>query len=898
MQTVIQSLLDNPGQTVVTSTNRLSRRLIHDYNQHQLASGLQAWVTPDVLSWSAWVQREWQQQSLQPDQQQILLGGAQSLQLWQSIIEADNHELINAQATAQKAQAARQQVIDFQLDLQDDNLRQWFVYDMDASQWLSWHQRYEQQLQASNWLDVPAMTRLLVHAMREQQHTLSQPVCLYGFDRLTPLQQQLQQWLTVQGQSVVLAETHRPTARAGLLAVDNPMQEIEQAAAWARQQFEQHWQEGEAPIGVIVPNLQQDRLEIERVFREVFYPEDGLATLNDETLHTQGIRSDSVVNISLGYSLRHEPLIATALNLLSLCRHTFSYETFSQVLRSPFIAGAHEQRSVRSLLDHELRQQVSAEPGLRSLLASMPSDPQHEFHAYLNQLAQLKEGWSHKASPQTWVTRLQQCLSVFGLFNAGHQARSPYQYQVMQSMDEVWFEFSRLELVNPSLTLDQSISIIGRMVQEKIFQSGAGELPVQILGTLEAAGLEFSSLWVMGMTEQNWPPPSSPNPFIPLRLQRQFAMPHCSAQHEFEYARQQTQRFLQATPTLVFSYPRMHGDEVFVASPLVADQSEMPAITVERQQLEPPALLNLLDEQGPPVDPENYRAGSAVFRDQSQCPFRAFVQHRLHASPAEEPLPGNDPRLRGQLVHQVMEQLWQQWKTSQQMHALSEEQLEAEVRQTIEQVLQAQWQGGNQDYEARRLFTLIMEWLQQEKQRQSFTVIATERKTSAEIDQLKLKLYIDRIDQLTDGSYCIVDYKTGQASANAWIGDRPDEPQLPLYAFVQDDAVGAVVFANIRAGESRYVGLARDHDLVGAGDKSLPDVKSIPVTRGSSLLKQYDSWDDMLEDWERTITKLAKNHMQGDAQVDPKDLNQTCRYCDVMSVCRLFDWREEEGETE
>ncbi|HEY5733221.1 MAG TPA: hypothetical protein VIU36_00510, partial [Gammaproteobacteria bacterium] len=61
MQAVIQLLHDRPQLTVVTATNRLSRRLLHEYNQQQLSRGLSVWPTPDILSWSAWIQRQWQQ---------------------------------------------------------------------------------------------------------------------------------------------------------------------------------------------------------------------------------------------------------------------------------------------------------------------------------------------------------------------------------------------------------------------------------------------------------------------------------------------------------------------------------------------------------------------------------------------------------------------------------------------------------------------------------------------------------------------------------------------------------------------------------------------------------------------------------------------------------------------
>jgi probable DNA repair protein len=896
MQPVIQLLLDQPDLTVITATRRLSRRLLHEYNQHQLASGLTAWPTPDILSWSAWVQRQWQQASIQSVSQQVVLSSAQSLHVWQAIIEADSDALINAQSTARQAQTARQQIIDYTLDLKDEASRQWFVYDADASRWLDWYHQYTQQLADKNWLDSPALTQSLIQQITGNQQDIEYSLCFIGFDSLTPLQQQLQAWLESRDLWFTPPTEDRSPGNAELLAAEDPAQEIEHAADWARDRFENHWQTGDEPIGVIVPKLERSREQIERTFREVFYPQDGLPELVNESLHTQGIREDSIFNISLGYSLKQEPIIATALKILSLCRRSFSYEDFSQVLRSPFIADAAEQRSSRSALDNYLRRKASAEISLNGLIAGFPTDETNEFQELLSELSTLKQSWRHKASAQTWVNCFQQCLSLFGVLKSDDQYQTAYQHQVMQSLDEVWFEFSRIALVKDLMSLEQAITTFTQMVNSQIFQSGAAELPVQILGVIEAAGMRFSSVWVMGMTEQNWPPPANPNPFIPLRLQRQHGMPHCSPQREFEYASQQTERMLQAADNIVFSYSRQDGEEELVASPLVADFEIKEVSAKVLQPIEITELVSLIDEQGPAIDIDNYQTGSNALKDQSHCPFRAFVVHRLKSRLPEEPQPGNDPRLRGNLVHRIMELLWKDWKTSDQLHALSSEALETVVTETIEQVMQSEWIGGNREYEAKRLFNLVIEWLEQEKQRQPFSVKSLEQETIASINQLKLKLYIDRIDELADGSSCVVDYKTGVASANDWLSERPNEPQLPLYALIQPGEVNAVTFANIRAGESRYVGVTKDQALIGIDEKALKDIKQIPVTKGSSLLKHYESWEAMRDEWQQTIHALADNHVQGDARVDPKEYPKTCNYCDVNSICRLFDWQEEEGE--
>ncbi len=66
-------------------------------------------------------------------------------------------------------------------------------------------------------------------------------------------------------------------------------------------------------------------------------------------------------------------------------------------------------------------------------------------------------------------------------------------------------------------------------------------------------------------------------------------------------------------------------------------------------------------------------------------------------------------------------------------------------------------------------------------------------------------LRLDRIDRLNDGTFLVIDYKSGDVSPKSWDLPRPDDVQLPLYAgFALDRGPGArrPVFAKLRAGET------------------------------------------------------------------------------------------------
>ena len=170
-----------------------------------------------------------------------------------------------------------------------------------------------------------------------------------------------------------------------------------------------------------------------------------------------------------------------------------------------------------------------------------------------------------------------------------------------------------------------------------------------------------------------------------------------------------------------------------------------------------------------------------------------------------------------------------------------------------------------------RLTALVLEWLEIERARPPFTVEAREQKRSIEIGGLRLEVKIDRIDRVggKEGGRLMMDYKTGQASPAHWAGERPQAPQLPLYAALTEQT-RAIAFAQVRAGEMAFSGLA---------DARMEDVELATVEQ---------DWDEVLGEYRRVLTSLADAFRAGRAAVDPRDQGG-CAHCPLTALCRIHE---------
>ena len=121
-----------------------------------------------------------------------------------------------------------------------------------------------------------------------------------------------------------------------------------------------------------------------------------------------------------------------------------------------------------------------------------------------------------------------------------------------------------------------------QLVQAHVFQPKTADAPIQVLGLLEAAGLQFEGTWLCDMGDDRWPPPAAPQPLLPRDWQRRLRMPHCDAEREFAVAQQLSASLRANARQFIVSYQRERDDVPRHVSPLFADiaHSDLAALAI------------------------------------------------------------------------------------------------------------------------------------------------------------------------------------------------------------------------------------------------------------------------------------------------------------------------------
>jgi probable DNA repair protein len=805
-----------------------------------------------------------------------LLSPAQELALWEEVIGASPwaDELLSPARAAEQCRDAWRLAHAWRID----GALELFPGNDDARAFAEWARAYAKR--ATGEIDSARLPDAVGEMLNDKALPKPQALIVFGFEIVPPQTRDFLRACAREGVAVGVCETRRSAGTVTRVTRASARDELETAARWARARLEHAYARqpadcGKTPvvyprIGVVVPDLQQRRREVNRVFSRVMAPDWALPGAPVAVLP---------FNLSLGLPLADYPLVHAALSMLALSLGEVEFALASRLLRSPFIGGADREFAQRARLDAKLRTSMPARVTLARLTAAVTFCPLlRERLEALYKIAQGQSAGAH--SPHDWGRHFSALLEAAGF--TGERTLDSVEFQTRAKWYETLGEFARLERVAPRMTAAQALARLRRLCTDALFQPEAADAPVQVLGILESDGMEFDHLWVSGLTDDAWPLAAHSNPFITIALQKKAGIPEASAESALALDRRITDGWKHAADEIVFSHALREQDRELTPSVLIAD---VPAGEVElaetpryREVLHAArALEDIPDGVAPVYAKTVVSGGTRVLADQAACPFRAFAHHRLRARDLEVPADGLDARDRGILLHALMAELWGALGSKVRLEAIEATELAGMIdRAAVAAVTKVRNErpgvldGRLADLERVRLAKLAREWLDVERTRGGFEVVAREERRTLRAGGLEMHGRIDRMDKLDDGSHVLIDYKTGRATPKDWLEERPDDPQMPLYALGSAEEIAAIAYARVKTGEMKFTGIARDAGV-------LPKFKA------------FDSWPGWPELWQKNLDALGSEFATGVAAVDPKRGLKTCKYCDLRPLCRVHE---------
>ena len=894
----VQDTLDGGG-LVLCANARSARSLSVAYGTDRLAEdGLETWRTPLILDWHAWLQSQWNRLLMTGSETRMLLSSFQEDLLWADIVtpSIQNRSLI---APAQIAPLARSA---YELLGSHDafqTLRQevWDHTTQEPELFRLWALEMERRCERNQWLAMARLSKVIMIAIRDRRLIAPAAVLWNGFDRLTPAQFNMKTALAERGSHVADFQFNRIADTVNVTA-SNTTDEMEACAWWATQTIRSS---PDQRVAILVPDLVSRRAELDRVLRRVTASTSGLVDAS---------KRQPDYEFTLGVPLGQLSIIQAALLFLQWCIEPLQQESITHLLISGFFSEVHDIAAL-SAADIALRRKFSV--------------PDMSMEVALERLYDFAGHGSGSWAVANWVRRVRKSRQALDSFSRAGRAGHASQWTAIlvnmleeagwpggHRMDTVAFQVQdrwtrALEEVATGsfdgrrYDFRSFVGMLQSHLESIIFTPESHDRPITVSGLPESAGQSFDAIWVLNMTDEAWPPRSSVHPLLPVHLQREFGMPGSSSAMDHAFGQVVFDRLRGSTASLVMSYategvdgaqrPNAMRPNTMRPNTMVdtLNQQSMPLEVPHQSYVD--LRESFEEEMTVPWPGGRVSGGQRVLKQQSACPFQAFAATRLGAQELPSTEPGLSAADRGSILHMALQNIWGEGgiaDSNQLQTVIAAGELSALVgKHVIEAFRKFEdravnvWEREYLQLETTRVCSLVQKWLGLESRRRPFRVQQREESKELRLGNVELTVRMDRIDEVQEGNI-LIDYKTGSVNKGMWAGDRPQEPQLPLYAvFGGVEGLHDVLFAQVSNEKPKFIS---------AVFGSRPDL--FPEKPGAKIAARIDAEDcfrTIREQWEIGLRTLAREFQDGLATVTPIDPPGTCKFCEYPSLCRIAE---------
>src|ERR1700679_1768899 len=271
----LSELLDalNDGRLLLLPNARAARELRAAFDARQRMLGRRAWEPARALSWSQWTSSWWGELVVHGAESRLLLNAAQEHSVWREIIVDDpaNRSMGSEDSLSECARRAWQLAAGYHATPR----RRGAATSHDSRVFAGWAEVFSKQCAARGYLSVALLEAALVEHLEVETVAAAESLELVGFGEMLPSQVALLAGLRAHGASVV--ERYLVAEEQGLRAVvaaANEREELALAARWIRGVLKEPRAVGrDVRVAVLLPNLAEERTELEGVLRETLTPE-------------------------------------------------------------------------------------------------------------------------------------------------------------------------------------------------------------------------------------------------------------------------------------------------------------------------------------------------------------------------------------------------------------------------------------------------------------------------------------------------------------------------------------------------------------------------------------------------------------------------------------------------
>ncbi len=868
---MLEDLLDaRLGRVLVlTVNNRHARRLLAQLSA-RLGDDRQVMAVPDILPFQAWVRQVTEQLAFADDAQLAAhrLDAFGSQLLWQQVIRQaePEHYLLDIPQAAKLARDADQLMSNWLLSVPES------AGTPDYRRFAVWREAYRQRLLQADAEDDTLGLERVGQAMEAGRLRLdADSVVLAGFNELSPRQRRmLQAWADAGIRVSRLAENLPLASQVRRVCAPSAEQEWQWAVDWAHGQLQRNPQ---GRYAILAPQLE------------------GQVPLAHRLLYGKLADAGLAYNIAVARPLGEWPMVRAALAWLRLMAEHMDDACSPATAGPALVAGhcaAHQaEAGARAELDAQWRH--------KAVWRLSGDDLLHDLHKAAPRLAQAWEavrgllpGAEESASARDWVARFKTLLSALGF--PGGAALDSAAHQALEAFEQALDDLGRQRVVLQDIGFGEALRALRTLLMQTAFQPQRDlSARLDVLGLLEAEGGRWDGVWILGLTDEVLPAAPSPNPFVPLMVQRHAGTPRATPERELEWARASYDMLRRCAPQIIVSSAAFEGERELRPSPFVAGLTLDETCAPQAYAPVKAALETVADDWGPALAPGLATPGGvAVLEAQARNPLWAFVKYRLRARSLPAYADPAQQTVRGMFLHACAELFFATVRSQRQLQALQADgdALRAALQEQIRRAARQHLQGYApvvRELECERALAVMLAWTQCELNRAPYEIAALEEENVWEHGALRLKLRLDRVDRLASGERVIIDYKTGAGRLDPhadWVRQPPLNLQLPFYAAVLGGAahdVQALALVRLHAREVSVSGLA-DADTGLEGLAGMANWKEL----------EGMDWPTLMARWRRDIEGLAAAYASGwAANVTRHSVDLD--YCDVLPFLRLHE---------